>query len=403
MGLLFKTCLTFQDAVYVAQRLGAQYLWIDSLCIFQDSESDWYAEAATMADVYRGALCNIAATASDNSQGGLFRSRNPKYISCCILTMQYTNHSDDTYHLTEHDEGQHYVDQFLYTYQPLLAHGWVVQERLLAPRVLHFGETQVFWECHEDVYSEAYPHGVPIHSPRQWRCNPPLKMLDPGAEAHKKSETMSAQEIQKAVFDFWERIVKMYSRCYLTKGNDKLVALAGIAKEMHGYLRLDDRYLAELWRNDLFAQMSWFTDKPCNDRPSPYRAPTWSWANVDAPISFLSDRYLTYWMNFSNSVIETRIELSSADEFGQVRNGIMRMTGPLKTFTCTYNPHQTYPDPKFRCELKTNHPYQQGPTYSAPKVYWDVVNDLLESSLVFENRETHRLHWMPLFPKDPQT
>lgn len=31
---------TFQDAIFTAQSLGIQFIWIDSLCIFQDSRED---------------------------------------------------------------------------------------------------------------------------------------------------------------------------------------------------------------------------------------------------------------------------------------------------------------------------------------------------------------------------
>jgi hypothetical protein len=40
---------TFQDAIHIAQRLGVNYLYIDSLYILQDSVEDWQREAATMA------------------------------------------------------------------------------------------------------------------------------------------------------------------------------------------------------------------------------------------------------------------------------------------------------------------------------------------------------------------
>lgn len=53
---------TFQDAIVVAQRLGCQYLWIDSLCIIQDSTEDWLHEAGLMGEVYANSHCNIAAT-----------------------------------------------------------------------------------------------------------------------------------------------------------------------------------------------------------------------------------------------------------------------------------------------------------------------------------------------------
>jgi hypothetical protein len=36
---------TFKDAIWITRRLGYQYIWIDSLCIIQDSAEDWEAES----------------------------------------------------------------------------------------------------------------------------------------------------------------------------------------------------------------------------------------------------------------------------------------------------------------------------------------------------------------------
>jgi hypothetical protein len=47
--------LTFQDAIEVTLELQIQYLWIDSLCIIQDSEEDWTREAFDMIAVYESA------------------------------------------------------------------------------------------------------------------------------------------------------------------------------------------------------------------------------------------------------------------------------------------------------------------------------------------------------------
>jgi Heterokaryon incompatibility protein (HET) len=56
---------TFREAIYLTKQMGANFLWIDSLCILQDSVGDWQQEASLMADVYRGRLCNIAANVFD--------------------------------------------------------------------------------------------------------------------------------------------------------------------------------------------------------------------------------------------------------------------------------------------------------------------------------------------------
>jgi hypothetical protein len=52
---------TFQDAVFVTRALGISYLWIDSLCIVQDSLGDWEKEAELMGQVYKNATLTIAA------------------------------------------------------------------------------------------------------------------------------------------------------------------------------------------------------------------------------------------------------------------------------------------------------------------------------------------------------
>jgi len=51
----------FADAVETCRRLGIEYIWIDSLCIIQDSKEDWKREAATMHMVYKNAFITIAA------------------------------------------------------------------------------------------------------------------------------------------------------------------------------------------------------------------------------------------------------------------------------------------------------------------------------------------------------
>lgn len=39
---------TFRDAMQISMCLGISYLWIDSLCILQDSAADWLRESALM-------------------------------------------------------------------------------------------------------------------------------------------------------------------------------------------------------------------------------------------------------------------------------------------------------------------------------------------------------------------
>lgn len=52
---------TFADAVITCRRLGIRYIWIDSLCIIQDSSQDWGREAGTMHLVYKFAEVTVVA------------------------------------------------------------------------------------------------------------------------------------------------------------------------------------------------------------------------------------------------------------------------------------------------------------------------------------------------------
>ena len=71
---------TFQDAMKVAQYLGLRYIWIDSLCIIQDSKEDWQKEAGLMGQVYSNSVCKISATGASDGSKGLFFDRHPLAI-----------------------------------------------------------------------------------------------------------------------------------------------------------------------------------------------------------------------------------------------------------------------------------------------------------------------------------
>lgn len=61
----------FRDALEVTAALGYSYVWIDSLCIIQDDSDDWEREARLMRDVYRNAICNLAASEFESGDEGL--------------------------------------------------------------------------------------------------------------------------------------------------------------------------------------------------------------------------------------------------------------------------------------------------------------------------------------------
>ena len=273
---------TFRDVVATVRSLGARYVWIDSLCIFQDSREDWLKESLKMRNVYAHSMLNIAATAAKNSDEGCFRDRNPSLLRPCITYATWTGIPETQYAVLDNLFWRDNLSTL-----PLLRRGWVLQERVLAPRILHFGQAQTFWECQVKNACETYPNGVPSSIwngvnfkeldslfGRDTRPKPlsPIDRLYPAPGPH----------------DFWNRIVVEYSKCDLTYESDKLVALAGIARQVQ--LVTGDDYVAGMWKSQFPLSLGWHVERvqdprvPLARRPSAYRAPSWSWASVNAPI-----------------------------------------------------------------------------------------------------------------------
>ena len=73
----------FQDGVTTVRKLHLRYLWIDALCIIQDSKSDCERETARMPHVYGSSHLTIAATSAASSTDG-FLQRQPRYAGIKI-------------------------------------------------------------------------------------------------------------------------------------------------------------------------------------------------------------------------------------------------------------------------------------------------------------------------------
>lgn len=69
--------MNFRPAITITQNLGLRYLWIDSICIIQNSR-DWEVEASKMADIYANATVTIAAVVAHNSTYGILRHSTPE-------------------------------------------------------------------------------------------------------------------------------------------------------------------------------------------------------------------------------------------------------------------------------------------------------------------------------------
>lgn len=263
-----KLSPTFQDAITICRNLNINYIWIDSLCIIQDSNDDWEQHAAYMADIYEMAYFTIAATKSKDGSEGCFSKTAPRFMAKLVPGYQdtYVRLNPPSFPKLSH------TYHFGYMGMPLLERGWVYQEMRLSLRVLHFCAEEVFWVCRTAQ-----------------RCE---HRGDEKDFLHEDSllEIVALEYTPKPLLQqppdlYWYRVVSEYSQLLLTKQSDKLAALAGLAQRM-ATKRGGSRYLAGLWEDTLVSDLLW---TPTEERETPKipRYPSWSWASIsDSPVDW---------------------------------------------------------------------------------------------------------------------
>lgn len=290
---------TIGDACYTASRLGVPYLWVDRLCIFQDSRRDWHCEAAKMAMIYRNSFCTISASGACNEDESYFFSRNtlgirPMFLTASPLLLGNTCFCSNP---PEDDRAEGKLGH-------LSKRGWVFQERNISSRIVHFGQQQVYWECAELEVNEIWPVEVPsFHRTADGYLGRP-----------------HLNNYRLRTYGLWKRIVHEYSKTELTYDSDKLPALAGTANEM-GRSRKDE-YLAGLWRKTLIEELCWYCVSRVQ-KPPVYRAPSWSWASVDAEVDHRVEN-----AHFAR-VEDARTDQTGTGMFGEVCDGWLLLYGHL--------------------------------------------------------------------------
>lgn len=333
---------TFCDAVITTRKLGFQFLWIDSLCIIQDSSQDWERECSNMAHIYQNAALTICGPAASDCNAGFLHARaSPQSVPC---HWEYRNSRGGelkraTFRLAGDWRSTTYPDNPWLTEEekdsPLRQRGWVFQEYLLSPRLLFLGTYRMYWECNtctqfEDFLAIQDSSSKGLHSSIAKATVGPLR-----------SSSESAQWMK------WYLIVQEYSLRSLTRPLDKLPALSGVANWQLG--GRPDAYLAGLLKSSLHVGLTWRT----NTQPDPrvpeleHRGPSWSWVSTDYPVVFTAlDRPYGFprdnnlgWdqimpkqtgLDVKMQVHHVQVKLHGQNAFGEVESGSIKLRGRVK-------------------------------------------------------------------------
>lgn len=301
----------FRDAIQITRWLGYRYLWIDSLCILQDSHEDWAREATQMAYVYKHAVVAIAAESAVSSKTGILHDRD---TDARAIAIPY-------FSLSLGIEGKLYIRELSYhdEIQPLQQRAWTLQEVFLARRVLHFTSQEIIWSCHTTALPESNPaHTIPILlDTYTWKIE------------HSKSEDP---------LWLWYSLLDDYSYRRLTYSSDALLALSAITKETQELTGFT--YKAGLWKEDIHRGLLWSVGG-LGVRSSECSLPSWSWISLNMSRGQPKGHPFYFHLGESDAGVATfdatfeNCDVVKGDEgpYGRVLSGRLTVVGQCQAIT----------------------------------------------------------------------
>ncbi|KAI1149182.1 heterokaryon incompatibility protein-domain-containing protein [Nemania diffusa] len=310
-----------RDAITVCRALSIPFLWVDALCIIQDDPKDCERESSLMGQILLNACFTIAAWSSGSCSEGFldrhsealivpFRSSiGPDIHGTCCLT---TGMDDE-------------ADRFLmidYLHSKSIERGWILQEEIMSKKILAFGHLRLHLLCGHQGQTQ---YEEPVHGSVLFSNYYTLSNFGP-----------------ESGYDLWYRhIASQYSSRLLSRTSDRFPAISGLASFFGA--KLEDEYVAGIWRKELHKGL-WWSKEPdgkgltlkelLNDisNPTPYVAPSWSWASRGFQIGF-GDRNFSIFRDFESQYWRQEFEhatphivLAGTDPYGQLSSAELQIT-----------------------------------------------------------------------------
>jgi hypothetical protein len=269
----------------------------------------------------RTPMLPLPAAATDNCQGGILIERSwvPNSKSCQVPVHRQGRSGTVTIDLPLDYNLKNPEINFLKT------RAWCFQESQLSRRLVTFDQVQLSYTCLKHGLVESLKQPVALARESRNTFLPKLK-----AALVKDNESRTRELIL-----CWYHILADYTSRSLTFQQDKLVAIAGVAHIIGEAMRED--YYAGFWFNNLPQALLWspyeeetFPNPPHKATlPTVYRAPSWSWASVESPISnFICRQILRE--TICAHVLDINTTLHGVDRYGQVKAGYIKIRGQLR-------------------------------------------------------------------------
>ncbi|KAH7330050.1 heterokaryon incompatibility protein-domain-containing protein [Rhexocercosporidium sp. MPI-PUGE-AT-0058] len=258
---------TFRDAIAVTRELGQRYLWIDSLCIIQDDHGDWETESKKMEAVFQHAYCTIAATSAEDSNEGFLNRPEEKYSQYVMVP---ESSGGKVYICTSID------DDFDGDVMKgiLNTRAWVLQERALSRRTIHFTKSQTYFECGGGIRCEMLTHMKNANLSFQ---------SDPEFPHSIRYRYLSAQ------IQLFQSLFTNYSTFGITDRTDRPVAIESLAKALAK--ALDTVVYYGIFKCFLHRSLMWQPAQNASLEKIAYEdnkmPPSWSWMVYHGQIQYL--------------------------------------------------------------------------------------------------------------------
>ncbi|KAF2492972.1 HET-domain-containing protein [Lophium mytilinum] len=249
---------TIQDAMILCQNIGERYLWVDTLCIIQDDDTDRHIQISNMDIIYSQAILTIVAASGSSADAGIPGVR-PKSRS---FEQHISSIDGKELISTRHDSIPFIVNS------PWYSRGWTLQEYVLSHRLLFFIGGEAVYCCRTTM----------------WREDTRLEDTIP-EERHSQTVATELQErirllrpfsgpVDHHGFRHYTELVNAYITRNLSKDNDILDAISGALRSVYSSL---GKFIYGHPEAKLGLSLLWQTeDKRLPERREGF--PSWSWA-----------------------------------------------------------------------------------------------------------------------------
>ncbi|KFA81049.1 hypothetical protein S40288_00762 [Stachybotrys chartarum IBT 40288] len=325
---------TIQDAMDCVRELGEKFLWVDALCIIQDSPEDKDYFIQQMDQIYENALVTIIAAPPSEEHGpppdGL-----PGYRAGTRLFTQERAFVNGLDICTSFP----CVDMFL-ARCPWDSRAWTFQEEQLSTRRLYFTASQVYFQCAcgvfcEDVVGEGKSKSAYIYRLSSlWNLAGLYAAIDEDQRDLARGLPRTKFQTRWESLEYYQYLVERYTLRDMTNKGDVLIALRGVLTVLRETMGTEFLYgLPEAHFDDAIL---WVTRQHCKRRQAVSndlqrkRFPSWAWSGWDGPASYRghsvgSIRAEVQWFLISEDGHIARLAISPPRDYSP---GLLEGLGP---------------------------------------------------------------------------